>query len=53
MAKGIVIRGSKGVRIENSTFKNLDTAVEAENTVDMDFRENKIVVQKEKVQKRK
>lgn len=41
--KGIVIKGSTGVKIIRSKFINLDTAVEAENSKELQLDENEII----------
>jgi hypothetical protein len=43
VTKGIVIRGGRDIRIENCTFENLDTAIEAEGVVDLKLKGNKVV----------
>ncbi len=56
MTKGIVIRGAKDTRIEDCTFINLDVAVEAENSENLQLHKNRIINQrilKQKKEKRK
>lgn len=43
MTKGIVIKGAKDTKIENCDFVNLDVAIEAENSENLQLSKNRLI----------
>lgn len=53
MTKGIVIKGARDTKIEKCDFINLDVAVEAENSQNLQLHGNRIIDRRIKTQKGK